>query len=49
MPRASVRDDGILIVAVVIDDALQRGPRVLDVVIVAPQIAVLNDGRVVGL
>lgn len=40
---AGVGYDVVLVVAVVVNDALQAGPRVLDVVKVTPQVAVLND------
>lgn len=49
MSWTGIRDDRVLVVTVVVDDALQRGPRVLDVVVVSPQVAVLDDRRVVGL
>lgn len=41
--RASVRNDIILVVPVVIEYALERSPRVLDVVEVAPQVTMLDD------
>jgi hypothetical protein len=44
-----VGDYVVLVVAVVINDALDAGPRVLDVVKVAPQIAMLDDGGKVWL
>jgi hypothetical protein len=40
---SSVGDNVILIVAIVVDDALKRSPRVLDVIEISPQIAVLDD------
>lgn len=44
-----VRHDVVLIIAVVVNDALQTRPRVLDVIEVPPQVAVLYDRREVGL
>jgi hypothetical protein len=41
--RSGVGDYVVLVVAIVINDALNAGPRVLDVIEVAPQIAVLDD------
>lgn len=46
---AGVGHDRVLIVAVVIDDALHAGPGVLDVVEVAPEIAVLYYRSVIRL
>ena len=43
------RDQRVLVVAVVVDDGRHRGPRVLDVVVVTPQVAVLDDRGVVRL
>ena len=47
--RAGVGNDGVLVVAVVVDDAGHRLPTVLDVVKVPPDVAGANDGRVIGL
>jgi hypothetical protein len=49
VPRTSVGDDAVLVVAIVVDGARDRVPRVLDVVEVAPQVAILSDQRVVDL
>lgn len=49
MSGASVGDYGVLVVAVVVNDGGHGRPRVLDVVKVAPQVARLDDGRVVRL
>jgi hypothetical protein len=43
MAGSSVGDNVVLVVTVVINDALDASPRVLDVIKVAPQIAVLDD------
>lgn len=43
MAGPRVGHDDVLVVSVVVYDRLDRGPRVLDVVKVAPQIAVLYD------
>lgn len=40
---SGIRNYVVLVVAVVINDALDAGPRVLDVIEVAPQITVLDD------
>lgn len=47
--RSSVGDDCILIVTIVVNDALQTLPGVLDVVEVSPQVAVFDDGGEVWL
>lgn len=39
----------ILVVAVIVDDCFQRCPRVLNIIVVAPQVAMLNDRRKVWL
>lgn len=49
MSGSRVGDDDVLVVAVVVDDALDAGPGVLDVVEVAPQVAAVDDGAEVGL
>lgn len=49
MTRTSIRHNNILIIPIVIDDAFYAGPRVLDVVEVPPQVAVMHDGRVIRL
>lgn len=49
MAWASVGHDVVLVVAVVVDDALQTCPRVLNVIKVTPQVAVLNDRAEVRL
>lgn len=49
MSRSGVRHNHILVIAVVIDDALHTRPRILDVVEVPPQIAVVDDGGEVRL
>jgi len=41
---SSVGNNDILVVPVVVDYRLKTLPRVLDVVVISPQIAVLNDG-----
>jgi hypothetical protein len=41
--RSSIRNNVVLVVTIVVDNALNAGPRVLDVVKVAPQVAVLDD------
>lgn len=47
--RSSVGHDCILIVTIVVNDALQTLPGVLDVVEVSPQVAVFDDGGKVWL
>lgn len=49
MARSSVGHDCILIVTIVVNDALQTLPGVLDVVEVSPQVAVFDDGGEVWL
>ena len=49
MSGSSVGNDLVLVVSVVVDDAGHRLPAVLDVVEVAPDVASVDDGRVVGL
>lgn len=43
MAGPSIRDYVILVVAVVIDDAFERCPRVLNVVEITPQVAMLDN------
>lgn len=47
--RSSVGHNSILIVTIVVNDALQTLPGVLDVVEVSPQVAVFDDGGKVWL
>lgn len=49
MARSSVGHNSILIVTIVVNDALQTLPGVLDVVEVSPQVAVFDDGGEVWL
>ena len=49
MSGSSVGNDLVLVVSVVVDDAGHRLPAVLDVIKVSPDVASVDDGRVVGL
>ena len=49
MSGSRVGDDGVLVVSVVVDDGGDRLPAVLDVVKVAPDVAAVDDGRVIRL
>lgn len=49
MPRTGVRYNHILIVAVVIDDTLNTGPRILNIIEIPPHIAMLYDGGEIRL
>ena len=49
MSRSRVLDDGILIVTIIINNASDGLPTVLNVIEVAPQIAGVNDGSVIWL
>ena len=49
MTRSSIRNDDVLVVAVIVNGSLNTVPRVLDVVKVSPQVAGVDDGGVVGL
>ena len=49
MSGSGVGNDLVLVVAVVVDDAGDRLPAVLNVVKISPDIARRNDGRVVWL
>ena len=49
MSGSGVGTDLVLVVAVVVDDAGDRLPAVLNVVKISPDIARRNDGRVVWL
>ncbi len=49
MSRSCQRHQLVLVVAVVVDDGQDAGPRVLNVDVVPPQVAGRRDGREVGL
>ena len=49
MTGSRIRNDDVLMVAVIINGSLNTVPRVLDVVKVSPQVAGVDDGSVVGL
>lgn len=49
MTWSGIRNDLVLIVSIVVDDGFQRCPRILDVIVIAPQITMLDDRREVGL
>lgn len=48
-PRSSCGDDGVLISSSPVHDGLDRAPRVVHISAVAPVVARLTDGCVVGL
>lgn len=49
MAWSRVRHDHILVVSVIIDDAFDARPGVLNIVEIPPQVAVLDDRREIGL
>lgn len=49
MTGSGVRHNLILIVTVVVYDRFQRGPRILNVIVVAPQVTVLDNRREIWL
>ena len=49
MSGPGVGDDGVLVVTIVVDDGGHGLPAVLNVVEVAPHVAAVDDGGVVGL